>query len=106
MAGPSGLAIGANRTIYVTSGNYEDSTVFLFGPAAAAPTRLLAAAKTGTGAGSRIAGWNGCDSTPTPSTCQVTMGSDRSVSAEFEALPSEEDAAPAPASPATAAETP
>jgi DNA-binding beta-propeller fold protein YncE len=48
---PSGIAIAPSGRIYVTSGNYEDALVFVFGPAAATQTHLVSVAKTGTGSG-------------------------------------------------------
>jgi DNA-binding beta-propeller fold protein YncE len=118
---PSGVAVRPGGTIYVSSGNYENAAVFVFGPAASTPTRLLSAAKTGAGGGtlassppglrcgtacegefeqgsgvtlfatpdrgSRLAGWTGCDAELTANSCQVTMAADRSVSAEFEPAP-------------------
>jgi hypothetical protein len=36
---------------------------------------------------SNFVGWSGCGSTPTPTTCQVTMSAARSVNAEFAAIP-------------------
>ncbi len=121
---PSGVAVGAGGDVYVTSGNYENGAVYVFGPGDASPTRLLTVAKSGAGSGtvassppglrcgsactgefnegsnvsltatappgSKLAGWSGCDSELTANTCQVTMGADRSVSAEFETVPVEE----------------
>jgi DNA-binding beta-propeller fold protein YncE len=119
-AEPSALAIGKGD-LYVTSGNYEDADVFIFGPPAAAATKFLTVSLAGGGegslssipagiacepvckaeikegtdvvlkatppAGSVIAGWAGCDETPSPNRCVVEMGSDRSVTAEFEPAP-------------------
>jgi DNA-binding beta-propeller fold protein YncE len=49
---PSGLAIGPDSRIYVTSGNGEDAAVFIFGPAPLVDTQLLRVDKTGAGLGS------------------------------------------------------
>lgn len=121
---PSGVAVGAGGDVYVTSGNYENAALFIFGAGDVSPTRLLTVAKTGTGAGivassppglrcgsscagefnegsnvsltatappgSKLAGWSGCDSELTVNTCQVTMGADRVVGAEFETVSVEE----------------
>ncbi|HWJ42544.1 MAG TPA: hypothetical protein VNR67_03840 [Solirubrobacterales bacterium] len=118
---PSGLAIAPNRTIYVTSGSWEDSAVFIFGPAPTVPTQLLSVARTGAGEGgvassppglgcggacvaefdqdsnvtlravpergTRLVGWTGCGSNPTPNSCQVTMVTAKSVTAEFGPAP-------------------
>jgi Divergent InlB B-repeat domain/NHL repeat len=48
---PTGLAIASDGDIYVTSGNYENAVVFVFGPGDSSPTRVLSVAKTGTGSG-------------------------------------------------------
>jgi hypothetical protein len=48
---PSGVAVDAGGNVYVTSGNYENAAVFVFGPGDVAPTRLLTVGKTGAGAG-------------------------------------------------------
>jgi Divergent InlB B-repeat domain/NHL repeat len=118
---PSGVAIGTDGDVYVTSGNGDNAALFVFGPADPSPTQVLDLTKTGAGAGtvastpaslrcgtacegefnkdstatltatpaphSRLVGWTGCDSEPTPNLCQVTMNADRSVSAEFEPIP-------------------
>jgi DNA-binding beta-propeller fold protein YncE len=47
----SGVAIAPNGNIYVSSGNYEDAVVFIFGPGDTAATRLLSVTKTGAGVG-------------------------------------------------------
>jgi DNA-binding beta-propeller fold protein YncE len=49
--GPSAITLGPDQKVYVTSGNYEDAVVFIFGPAPAVSTHLLAVAKTGGGTG-------------------------------------------------------
>ena len=49
-AEPSGLAV-AKGDLYVTSGNYEDADVFIFGPPAPAATRFLSVSRSGAGAG-------------------------------------------------------
>jgi DNA-binding beta-propeller fold protein YncE len=48
---PTALAI-AKGDLYVTSGNYEDANVFVFGPPAAATTKFLTVSLAGTGEGS------------------------------------------------------
>jgi DNA-binding beta-propeller fold protein YncE len=48
---PTGLAIAPGGDIYVTSGNYEDALVFIFGPAPVTATHLLSVAKAGAGSG-------------------------------------------------------
>jgi DNA-binding beta-propeller fold protein YncE len=48
---PSGVAIGAGGNVYVTSGNYENAAVFVFGPGDHSPTRILAVTKVGAGSG-------------------------------------------------------
>lgn len=117
---PTALAIGTGD-LYVTSGNYEDANVFIFGPPATVETRFLTVAVDGAGegsvssipagiscepvckaevdkdtnvvlratplAGSAVAGWSGCDETPSVNRCVVEMGSDRSVTVEFEPTP-------------------
>lgn len=47
---PSGLAI-AKGDLYVSSGNFENAAVFIFGPPAAVTTQLLSVSKTGAGEG-------------------------------------------------------
>ncbi|HEX4669581.1 MAG TPA: NHL repeat-containing protein [Solirubrobacterales bacterium] len=49
---PSGIAVGAGGRIYITSGNFENAAVFVFGPAPAVPTHALSVTKTGPGTGS------------------------------------------------------
>lgn len=127
---PSGIAIGSEGRIYVTSGNFENAAVLVFGPAPFAPTQVLAVTKGGSGTGvvassppglrcggacegeferdssltlfatpqrgSSFAGWSGCGSEPSASSCQVTMSAAHSVSAEFEALPEEGEASQRP----------
>jgi DNA-binding beta-propeller fold protein YncE len=46
---PSGIAVIPSGRIYVTSGNYENAGVFVFGPAPFAFTQLLSVTKSGTG---------------------------------------------------------
>jgi DNA-binding beta-propeller fold protein YncE len=121
---PSGIALGSEGRIYVTSGNFENAAVLVFGPAPFAPTQVLAVTKGGSGSGvlassppglrcggacegeferdssvtlfaipqrgSRLAGWSGCGSEPSASSCTVTMAADRTVSAEFEAVPQQQ----------------
>jgi hypothetical protein len=50
-AEPTGVAVAPDGDIYITSGNYENSVVFVFGPGDGSPTRVLSVAKTGTGSG-------------------------------------------------------
>jgi hypothetical protein len=60
---PSGVAIGADGKIYVTSGNYEDAEVVVFGPAPPTATQILTVKKTGAGSGTvaRVpSGWLRC----------------------------------------------
>lgn len=119
-AEPTSLAI-SKGDLYVTSGNYENANVFIFGPPALAETKFLTVALAGAGDGSVIsipagiscepvckaeitegtnvvlkatpapgsvlAGWSGCDETPSPNRCAVAMGADRAVTAEFEPAP-------------------
>ncbi len=47
----SGVAIGEGGNVYVTSGNYENAAVFVFGPGDHSPTLLVDVAKTGAGSG-------------------------------------------------------
>lgn len=49
-AEPSAVAV-AGGDIFVTSGNYEDAEVQVFGPAAAVATKILTVTKAGSGAG-------------------------------------------------------
>jgi DNA-binding beta-propeller fold protein YncE len=55
----SGVAIGAGGNVYVTSGSYENSSVFVFGPGDASPTHLLTVSKAGTGSGTVFSSPNG-----------------------------------------------
>jgi hypothetical protein len=50
-AEPTGLAVGKGN-LYVTSGNYENADVFIFGPPAAAEAKFLTVSLAGSGAGS------------------------------------------------------
>jgi hypothetical protein len=47
----SGVAVGEGGSVYVSSGNYENAAVFVFGPGDHSPTRLLTASKSGAGSG-------------------------------------------------------
>jgi DNA-binding beta-propeller fold protein YncE len=47
----SGVAVGEGGNVYVTSGNYENAAVFVFGPGDATPTHLLTVNKLGAGSG-------------------------------------------------------
>jgi len=120
-AEPTAVAVHPNGDVYVTSGNSENSVVYVFGPGDSSPTRIVSVAKTGSGSGTvfssppglrcggacegefnensnvnltaapaphnRLVGWTGCQTNLTPTTCQVTMGTDHSVTAEFEPIP-------------------
>ncbi len=48
---PSSLAVSAKGNLYVTSGNYEDASVVIFGPPAPTEAELLAISKIGSGQG-------------------------------------------------------
>lgn len=52
-AEPTGLAID-DGNLYVTSGNYENADVFIFGPPAVVATKFLTVAPTGAGDGSVV----------------------------------------------------
>jgi DNA-binding beta-propeller fold protein YncE len=61
-AEPTGLAISPSDELLITSGNYENAAVFIFGPPAPLTTQILTLTKTGTGQGSvsSIPGGIGC----------------------------------------------
>jgi DNA-binding beta-propeller fold protein YncE len=47
----TGVAVGEGGNVYVTSGNFENAAVFVFGPGDSTPTHLITVSKTGTGSG-------------------------------------------------------
>ena len=61
-AEPTGIAISPSDELLITSGNYENAAVFIFGPPATFPTQILTLTKTGTGQGTvtSIPGGIGC----------------------------------------------
>jgi hypothetical protein len=59
---PTGVAISPDDELFVTSGNYEDASVYIFGPPAPFATEILTLTKTGSGQGTvtSIPGGIGC----------------------------------------------